>query len=81
LELNGKHQRLAYADDVYILVGSIYTLKENAESFVAATMEIGLEVNADKTKYMITSREQNTERFHCVKSIILPSRVWRSLNI
>jgi len=43
------HQLLAYANDVNILGGSIHTLKENAEALVAATMEIGLEVSADKT--------------------------------
>jgi len=46
---------LAYADDVNILGGSIHTLKENAQALVAATREIGLEVNADKTKYMVMS--------------------------
>jgi hypothetical protein len=50
LKLNGTHQLLAYADDFNILGGSIHTLKENAESLVVATMEIGLEINADKTK-------------------------------
>jgi len=30
LKLNGKHQLLAYADNVNILGGSIHTLKENA---------------------------------------------------
>ena len=49
-----KHMTLAYADDVNILGGSIHTLKENAEALVAATRENGLEVNADKTKYMVT---------------------------
>jgi len=34
-------------------------LKENAEALVAATRKIGLEVNADKTKYMVMSRDQN----------------------
>ena len=42
LKLNGTHQLLAYVDDVNILGGSIYTLKENAEALVAATREIGL---------------------------------------
>ena len=37
LKLNGKHQLLAYADDVNILGGSIHTLKENAEALVAAS--------------------------------------------
>ena len=49
----------AYADDVNILGGSIHTLKENAEALVAATRESGLEISADKTKYMVMSRDQN----------------------
>jgi len=52
LKLNGTHQLLAYDDDVNILGGSIHTLKENAETLVAATREIGLEVNAERTKYI-----------------------------
>ena len=59
LKLNGTHQLLAYADDVNILGGSIHTPKENAEALVAATREIGLEGSADKTKYMVMSRDQN----------------------
>ena len=59
LKLNGTHQLLAYADNVNIMGGSMHTLKENAEALVAPTSEIGLEVCADKTKYMIMSRDQN----------------------
>ena len=59
LKLNGTHQLLAYADDVNILGGRVHMVKENAEVLVVATKEIGLEVNADKTKYMIMSRDQN----------------------
>ena len=33
-------------------------------ALVAATKEIGLEVNADKTKYMGISRDWNTGRGH-----------------
>jgi hypothetical protein len=33
--------------------GSIHVLMENAEALIAATREIGLEVSADKTKYMM----------------------------
>ena len=57
LKLNGTHQLLAYANDVNILGGSMHTLKENAEALVAATREIGLEVCADKTKYMVMYRD------------------------
>ena len=58
---------MVYADDVNILGGSIHTLKENAEALVAATREIGLEVSADKTKYMVMSRDQNAGRNHNVR--------------
>ena len=61
LKLNGTHQLLAYADN-NVLGGSAHTVKENAEALVVAIKEIGLEVNADKTKYMIMSRDQNAGR-------------------
>ena len=67
LKLNGTHQFLAYADDVNILGGSTHTLQENAEALVAATREIGLEVSANKTKYMVMSRDQNARRNHSVR--------------
>ena len=68
LKLNGTHQLLAYADDVNILGGSIHTIKKNAEALVAATKETGLEVNADKTKYMIMFRDQKAGRSHSMKT-------------
>jgi len=46
LKLNGTHQLLAYADDVNKLGGSVDIVKKNAEALVAATKEIGLEINA-----------------------------------
>jgi len=49
------------------LGGSVHTVKENAEALVVATKEIGLEVNADKTKYMVMSRDRNAGRGHSVK--------------
>ena len=67
LKLNGTHQLLAYADDVNILGGSTHTLLENAEALVAATRGIGLEVSADKTKYMVMSRDQNAGQNHNVR--------------
>jgi len=67
LKLKGTHQLLAYADDVDILGGSIHTVKENAEALVAATRETGLEVSADKTKYMVMSRDQNAVGIQSVR--------------
>ena len=51
MKLNGTHHFLAYAYDVNILGGSVYTVKENTEALVVASKETGLEVNVDKTKY------------------------------
>ena len=39
-----------------------------AEALVAATREIGLEVSADKTKYMVMSRDQYAGRIHSVRT-------------
>jgi len=49
------------------LGGSVDTVKKNAETLVAATKEIGLEVNAHNTKHMTVSRDQNAGRIHSMK--------------
>ena len=67
MKLNGTHQLLVYADDVNILGGSIHTLKENAVTLVAANREIGQEVSAYKTKYMVMPGDQNAGRIHSVR--------------
>jgi len=66
LKLNGTQQLLAYVDDVSILGGSVHTVKENAEALVVATKEIGREVNVDKTKYMVMSRDRKAGFGHSV---------------
>jgi len=68
LKLNGKHQLLVYADDVNILGGSVHAVKETAEALVVASKEIGLEVNDDKTKHLVMSRDQNSGRSHNIKT-------------
>ena len=65
LKLNGTHQLVVYADDVNILGGSVQTTK--GEALVVASKETGLEVNADKTKYMIMSRDKNAGRSRRIK--------------
>ena len=68
MKLNGTHQLLVYADDVYILGGRVHDIKKNADASVVFSKEIELEVNADKTKYMVMSREQNAGQSHNIKT-------------
>ena len=39
--------------------GRVHTIKENTEALLVSSKETGLEVNADNTKYMVMSRDQN----------------------
>jgi len=59
---------LLYADDVFILVGSVYTIKGKTRALLVGSKEIGLEVNADKTKYMVITLDQNAGRSHNIKT-------------
>jgi hypothetical protein len=67
LELNRTHQLLVYADDVNLLGGSVDTIKKNTQTIIGASKEVGLEVNIEKTKYMLLSRHQNAGQNHDVK--------------
>jgi hypothetical protein len=58
LKLNRTHQLLAYADDVNLLGDNIDTRKKNTETLIDASKEVGLEINVEKTKYMLLSRHQ-----------------------
>jgi hypothetical protein len=47
---------------------SVHAITKNTEVAVVASMEFGLEVNADITQYMARSRDQNTGRSRSIKT-------------
>jgi hypothetical protein len=60
LELNGTYHLQIYADDVNLLGDSINTIKENIKILLEVSSDISLEINIEKTKYMIMSRHSNS---------------------
>ena len=66
-KFNGSHHLLSYADDVNILGGNIHSVEKNTQVLLANIKKISLEVNADKIKYMVMSRDQNARRSHDIK--------------
>jgi hypothetical protein len=49
---------LVYADDINLLSNNINTKKENTETLLEARRDVGLEINAEKTKFTIMSHHQ-----------------------
>ena len=49
LILSGAHQLIIYADDAYILAGSIHAVKKNRNSFLVASRKTNVDVNAEKS--------------------------------
>jgi hypothetical protein len=66
LKLNGTHQLLVYADDVNLL-GDNKT--KNTEPLIDASKEFGLEVNTEKSKYMLLSYHQNEGQNYDIKIV------------
>jgi hypothetical protein len=50
------------------LGGNVCTAKKNAEDLVGRSQQIGLKVNYEKTKDMVTSRDQNAGQNHSIKT-------------
>jgi len=65
---NVTHQTLVYADDVDTLGGSAHTVKEITEALAVTCKHTGLELNADKTKCMVTSRDHYAGRSQNIKT-------------
>jgi hypothetical protein len=56
LKSYGTQQLLICADDVNLLGDNIDTTKKNTQTLIDESREVGLEVNTEKTKYMLLSR-------------------------
>jgi len=46
----------------------VHSTKQSTESLIIANKEIVLEVNANKTKYMVILREQNARRYRSINT-------------
>jgi hypothetical protein len=55
--LNGTH----------LLGDNVDTIKQNMETLIEASKEVGLEVNTQKTKYMLLSRHQDAGQNQDIK--------------
>jgi hypothetical protein len=62
------HQLPVCADYVNILGRRIRTIKKNTQVLAVAGKENVLEVNADKTVYMVISEGDNAGRSHSIQS-------------
>jgi hypothetical protein len=51
---------LVSADDINLLGDNISTIKENTETHLGSSRKVGLEINAEKTKYMIMFHHKNS---------------------
>jgi hypothetical protein len=67
LKLNGTQQLLVYVDDGNLLGDNISTMKKNMETLADARKEVGLQVNVEKTKYILLSHHQNGGQNHGIK--------------
>jgi hypothetical protein len=68
LKLNVTNQLLVYLDDINVLGGSVRTVKKPTEVLVVVSKVVGLEVNAEKTMYMVMSRDQHGGQNHSIKT-------------
>jgi hypothetical protein len=67
MKVNGTHQLLAYAVDMDLLGDNIDTINKNTQTLIDASKEVGIEINAEKIKYMLLSRHQNVGRNRDIK--------------
>jgi hypothetical protein len=65
---------LVYVDDIITLGASVHPINKNTEALLVGSKEIGLEVNADKIKYMVMYLDHNLGLSHNIDSL----KGWKS---
>jgi hypothetical protein len=63
LKLNGAHQLPVCADDTNVLDGNTNSIRR-MKKLLEASREVGLELNAEETEYLVVSCYQNVGQSH-----------------
>jgi hypothetical protein len=72
ININGKViNNLRYADDTVLIAGSIEDLQKILNKVTTARENLGLNLNARKTKYMVIDKEQNPTNVLRLKNVPL----------
>ena len=75
MQLHGTHQLLVFADDVSILGGNVYTVRNITGALVVTRKETGLEVNGEKTKSMVMPQDHMQDKITTQRQVINPLKV------
>jgi hypothetical protein len=67
-----------YADSINILGENINAVKKRTEALLEAAKQVSVEVNTEKTKYMVVSRHQNVGQGHNLLTFVNHLKMWRS---
>jgi hypothetical protein len=67
LKLYGTYRQLVYADEVNLQSDNTDTINKHTETLLDTSKKIDLQVNTEKTKYMLLSYHQNAVQSYDIK--------------
>ena len=65
--LNSIHHFPVYGDDVNAMGRNIHTIKKNTKALLVASKESDLDINTERTKYVVMSQSQDAGQNHNIK--------------